>query len=301
MLAGMLLGLGASACWALANVVVQSASRAIGPYRALVWAQVAGLVLVAIGVGARGGASFDGHALTAALTPAVLGWTAVAGVSGLLAYVCMFFALAHGRLTVAVPIMSSWAVLSSALSLVLFDQHLSAGQLLGAAAVVGGAVVVSRHAHSAADTAQPLAAGAEGPPAPRWLLASAGAALGFGVLIPAMGRLSPVFGSVGAVGVVYLADLLLGLPLALLFGVGLRPPSGRIWVPVFLAGLFETAGFACITLGADLAPLAIVSPLASLAAAMTMLYAWIVLRERPARLVLVGAGLVCAGVVAMSL
>ena len=37
------------------------------------------------------------------------------------------------------------------------------------------------------------------------------------------------------------------------------------------------------------------------ASALTVLYAWTVLRERPARAVLAGAALVCAGVVILAL
>jgi uncharacterized membrane protein len=44
-----------------------------------------------------------------------------------------------------------------------------------------------------------------------------------------------------------------------------------------------------------------VSPLASLAAAFTVAFAWAVLRERPARGVLIGALLVSAGVVVLAL
>jgi drug/metabolite transporter (DMT)-like permease len=291
MLAGVLLGLGASACWALANVAVQRAGRAVGPYRALVWAQAVGLVVVAaIAI------PFDRR--VAPLTPGAGLWVAGAGLAALLAYVCLFYAFAHGRLTLAVPIMSSWAVLASGLSVLLFGERLSAGQLGGGAAVVAGAIVVSRYAQAATPAEEAAAAG---PGAPRWLLASVGAAVGFGVLIPAMRALGPVFGEVGSIGVVYAADTLLGLPLALAFRVSLAPPRGRAWRPVLLAGLFETAGFACIALGARLAPLALLSPLASLAAALTLLYAWLVLGERPARGVLIGAALVSAGVVALAL
>ncbi|HWA10254.1 MAG TPA: EamA family transporter, partial [Opitutaceae bacterium] len=135
----------------------------------------------------------------------------------------------------------------------------------------------------------------------RWLPAAVAAAVGFGVLIPAMRRLSPVFGPVGTIAVVYAADLALGLPLALAFRVRLALPPARAWAAIALSGFFETAGSACITLGARRAPLAIVSPLASLAAAFTVLYAWAVLRERPTRGVLVGAALVSAGVVVLAL
>ena len=43
------------------------------------------------------------------------------------------------------------------------------------------------------------------------------------------------------------------------------------------------------------------SPFASLASALTVAYAWAILRERPARPVLVGAALVAAGVVVLAL
>jgi drug/metabolite transporter (DMT)-like permease len=286
MTAGMLLGLGASACWALANVVVQRAGRAVGALRALFWAQLAGIALAALGSLALG----ERPALPTAADAA---WIAVAGVAGLGAYFCLFYAFEHGRLTLAVPIMSSWAVLSSVLSLVIFHERLSAGQLAGAATVISGAVVVARHA-------QATNTGGGGSSRP-WLLAALGAAIGFGVLIPAMRRLSPVFGPVGTIGVVYASNLALALPLALAFRIDVRPPPRDAWLPILLSGFFETAGSACITLGARRAPLAIVSPLASLAAAFTVLYAWAILRERPARGVLFGAVLVSIGVVVLAL
>ena len=90
-----------------------------------------------------------------------------------------------------------------------------------------------------------------------------------------------MFGSIGAIGVVYVADIVLGVPLALAFGIGLRPPPGAAWLPVLAAAFFETAGFACITLGARFAPLALVSPFASLASALTVLYAWTVCASAP--------------------
>src|SRR5206468_2636503 len=102
---------------------------------------------------------------------------------------------------------------------------------------------------------------------PRWLLASFGAAVGFGLTIPAIGVLAPVTGRLGVIPVVYATDILLGLPLARRYGISLSPPRGRAWLPVVLAGVFETAGFACIALATRYAPLALVSPLSSLASA----------------------------------
>ena len=287
MIAGVLLGLGASACWAIANVAVARAARSLGSFRGLLWAQISGAVIAAIAA-----AVLDQRQWTP--SPSLVLWVGVAGAAALLAYVCLFYAFEHGKLTIAVPIMSSWAVIAAALSIAMFGERLGGAQFAGGAVVLAGALVVSRFA-------QPKTVASAAGATPRWLLASFGAAVGFGVLIPVIARLVPTFGSVGSIGVVYLADIALGLPLALIFRVGLRPPSGAAWLPVIAAGLFETAGFACITVGSRLAPLALVSPFASLASAFTVIYAWAVLRERPARAVLVGGALVCAGVVVLAL
>ena len=164
---------------------------------------------------------------------------------------CLFYAFEHGRLTIAVPVMSSWAVIAAGLSLAIFHEPVRAMQLVGAACVVAGAVVVSRFARATTTSASGAPGGA---PAPRWLLASFGAALGFGLLIPLIGLLTPVTGRLGVIPVVYAADIALGLPLAWRFRVSLAPPRGRAWVAVALAGVFETAGFACIVLAGRYAP-----------------------------------------------
>jgi drug/metabolite transporter (DMT)-like permease len=290
MLLGVVLGLGASASWALSNVAVQRSSRHVGAFRATFWAQIVGAFVVAAVL------PFDVR--TAPPTPLDAVWVLAAGAAGLLAYLCLFYAFEHGRLTIAVPIMSSWAVLASGLSLAIFREPVRPMQLVGGAAVVAGAVVVSRFARATTAAATPEGGS---PGSPRWLLASLGAAVGFGVLIPLIGLLTPVTGRLGVIPIVYGADIALGLPLAWRFRISLAPPRGRGWLPVALAGFFETAGFACIVLAARYAPLAIVSPLSSLASAFTVLYAWLALGERPARPVLVGAALVCAGVVTLAI
>jgi drug/metabolite transporter (DMT)-like permease len=287
MILGVVLGLAASASWAVANVAVQRSARHVGAFRAILWAQVVGGLVVALAL------PFDTRAASPVPLDAL--WVLLAGAAGLLAYVCLFYAFEHGRLTMAVPIMSSWAVIAAALSLAIFREPVRPLQLVGAAGVVAGAVVVSRFARSTTATATP------GGGRPRWLLASFGAALGFGLLIPLIGLLTPVTGRLGVIPVAYGADIALGLPLAWRFGVSLAPPRGRAWISVVLAGLFETAGFACIALASRYAPLALVSPLSSLASAFTVIYAWLVLGERPAKPVLVGATLVCAGVIVLAL
>ena len=309
--APVLLAFGASASWALANVAVQNSARLVGAFRGLLWAQVAGVVASAV-------LALVLDHRSAALSGAALAWLGGAGLASLLAYLSMFYALEHGRLAIAVPIMSGWAVISTAISVLVFREPVRPSQLGGAGLVIGGVILVSRYARQAAareaaageaaalDQARPAAAAAlAGADAssrrPRWLLASLSAAVGFGLLIPAIGRVTPAFGHLGAVAAVFVVDILLGLPLALVLRVDMRPPPRHALAPVVLAGLCEAAGFVCIALAVGRAPLAVVSPLASLASALTVIYAWVVLRDRPSRGALVGAAIVCAGVIALAL
>ncbi len=222
----------------------------------------------------------------------------------------MFYALSRSRLSIAVPIMSSWAVISTLLSVLVLGESVRPAQLAGSGLVVAGVALVSRHARSAdaADAASSLAGAASAtlPGAdragavPRWVWASLGAALGFGVLIPAVVRIAPATGRLGSVAAVFGADILLGLPLAAWFRIDLRPPPRAALPSVALAGLLEAAGFVCIALASARAALAVVSPLASLSSALTVIYAWVVLRERPHPVALAGAALACAGVIAVA-
>jgi drug/metabolite transporter (DMT)-like permease len=65
-------------------------------------------------------------------------------------------------------------------------------------------------------------------------------------------------------------------------------------------GLSETAGFVLLTAASLVAPLSVVAPVASLAAALTVVYAFVFLHERPGRRALLGAFLASAGVVLLS-
>ncbi len=284
------MGLLASASWAAANVFIQRASRALGPFRALAWAQMAGgvaLLPFAWALDHRAGA----------VPASLLGWIAIAAVSAVVAYSSMFYAMERGRLSTVVPVMSSWSVIAAAISIGVLHQHVRGNQLAGAVTVVGGVLIVARFSQRDAADEASGGAGVRGRQA---LAASVCTALGFGVLIPAIDRLAPTLGSLGTIPCVFLADLVLGLPLALVAKLSLRPPARREWPAVAAAGLFETLGFVWISIGVARAPVAVVSPLAGLSSAFTVLYAWLILGERPPRPLLAGAAMVCAGVVLLS-
>jgi len=299
---GILLAFGTSVCWALTNVAVARSGQFVGPMRGLLWAEVFGGVLAAF-------ASWLFDGATQAFTFDTAAWLLVAGVSSLAGYLCMFYALAHGRLSIVVPIMSGWAVISTLVSVAVLDQPVHVAQLAGSVLVVAGIAMVSRHARQAGSDGHADAdadADADGTGrgvhrgAPLWVWASLGAAVAFGVLIPSVVRIAPATGRLGSVAAVFGTDILLALPLAALFRIDLRPPPRAALPPVAMAGLLEAAGFVCIALASARAPLAVVSPLASLSSALTVIYAWAVLRERPHPVALAGAALACAGVIVVA-
>jgi drug/metabolite transporter (DMT)-like permease len=288
-LLGIALALAASILWAGANVAIQRAGRAIGPVRALLWAQ-----LVGGGAAALVAPWVDHRASVPAAS--LFTWAAIAGVSALVSYVSMFVAFERAPLSLAVPIMSSWSVVSAALSVLFFGEALRRGQIAGAALVIVGVVLVSLRTGAKPAGDAPKTANLT----PLALAAALGAACGFGLLVPAIDHLAPAVGRIGAIPIVYALDLTLGVPIALALRMKLGPPRGREWWVVIAAGLFETVGFACLSFAAQSAPVAIVSPVASLSAAITALSAWVILRERPGPLAMVGALLASGGIVLMA-
>jgi drug/metabolite transporter (DMT)-like permease len=293
--AGLLLALCTSVAWAFGNVFIQKSGRAVGAPRAMLWALAVGGLL-----SAAGALLFDHR--PASVTGAVLAWTAVAGISGLVAYACLFYAFARARLSVAVPLVSSWSLVAGALSIGVFGERARAIQLVGAAVVLAGVVLVSVGATREGGAPERAAGGATGRRDGRrraWIVAL-GSAIAFGVMIPAMGNVAPALGPFGTAASVYVLGLLLALPASRRLGLELRLPPRPAWPVLLAAGVFETTGFVCITFARQYAPIVLVAPVASLSTALTVLYAWVVLRERPHPLAAAGALLASVGLVVMS-
>jgi drug/metabolite transporter (DMT)-like permease len=292
---GVLLALLTSVSWAFGNVFVQKSGRAIGTVRATLWALV-------VGGTAAGVLSLALETRQQPISASVLAWTAAAGLAGLLAYGCLFYAFEHAPLTLAVPVVSCWCLIAGLLSFAVFGERPGALPLVGASIVLAGVLLVSlgagvssvnRGGPGGASTARMGGRGA--------LVIALGAALGFGVMVPALTQVAGVWGPLGATAVVYFVVVALGLPVALVSGIDVRPPPRAAWGLVLATGCSETLGFVCLALARHFAPMTVVTPVSSLAATLTVLYAWLVLDERPPRLAAAGAALACAGVVMLSI
>lgn len=287
MLLGVVLALATSVSWALGNVFVRKSGQAVGAARAMLWALLAGGCL-----SAALSLVFDDRA--GPLRASVIGWTAVAGAAGLVGYACLFYSFEHSPLSIAVPLVSSWSLVAGVFALLVLGERPTPSQIAGALIVVTGVVLVSIGGSRA--EAAPVHARRAGA-----VWAAFGAAAGFGIMVPAMtARVAPAVGAFGATALVYAVGLLLALPVALALGIPVRPPARRFWPLMLVTGCFETFGFVAVAFASRFAPTAVVAPVSSLAAALTVLYAWGVLRERPDSRAAAGAVLASIGIVVLS-
>jgi uncharacterized membrane protein len=192
----VLFALACSTFWALANVYVQRAGRALGSLRALLYSQgIGSAVLLPFAW------TFDAPLSAPALPDLVL--TAAGSALG---YYAMMEAFARGSLSGVVPMITAWAV-PAAVAGVMWT-----GEWPGVQAAIGGAMIVVGAVGNG--LLAPVPDGQRGTDrvALGWAAASA---LGFGVMVAGTARLRPALGDVGVVPAVWLAQWLLLLPLLL--------------------------------------------------------------------------------------
>lgn len=254
----VLLALTCSVTWGLANVYVQRAARALGDLRAMGWAQLVGsAVLIPVGL------LLEGPPRGGDLP--VLGATAVASALG---YYGMLRAFRQGPLGAITPVITGWPVVSGLAGILWLAEEPSARQLAGAALVVVGATgngALSRGGEWAGDRRDAFV----------WAV---GSAVGFGLMTAGVARLRPDVGDILVVPLVWGAQWVVLLPFVARSPGLFRPPSD--WRPVVGMALFEAAGFVAFSLATRFAPVAVVSPPASLSTLLTAGFAALVLRER---------------------
>jgi drug/metabolite transporter (DMT)-like permease len=269
------LALGASLAWGVADFVGPLWGRTWGALRVLLWAQIGGVISIAIAVAVRGEGPHGWAILLAA--PAAL-----SGTLGLYAY---YRGMAVGAMSVVAPIAGVSAIVPVIFGIAAGDSP-SAGQLAGVAcAIVGVGLASLEHQEGG----RSLAAGVG---------LAAIAAVGFGFYFPPMhaaGRAdfwwaSLLFRSTACV-VVLLAVAVRRPPLRL----------GRVDLAVVCAvGIGDTLGNVFFAASSSHGLVSLTSVLASLYPIVTVLLAAAVLHERVSAPQRLGILLTLAGVVLIS-
>lgn len=284
----IILGLSAAVCWGVADFLARYASRELGAYRSLFFMQAFGLGLLS----AVWLAENPEPVLHA--TRADWGWTAVAGVLSAATVLALYRSFEKGKLAVVAPISAGYPALTALLAIGSGEQ-VNAARWAGIALVlvgVGLTVGAAQEPGQESGAAQNPRAGVG------WAIT---AAVGFGVMFWLLGfHVVPALGGMTSVWVLRLvATVGLGA-VALPARQSLRVPRrGMVWMLVAM-GALDVGAYLSNNFGMEFRHVSIVTVIASLYAAVTVLLAAVVLRERLNWKQWMGVGLIFAGVVILS-
>lgn len=280
---GIIWGCVAALGWGTADFMARGASRRIGAYAALFFADiVSAACLVAI-------MAFN-PVSTVTLPALVLG--TILGATNTLAGLLLYRSLAIGKLAVVSPIGSSFAAVTLVLSLLTGDS-LSLIKLVGLSVTVIGVMLSSTGAESEASSDR------------RWIAQGVpeaiGAALTYGVtfwglkyVVPSLGPWLPVLLS-RIVALVLLP--LLARPLR----QSLATPTRDLWLTLAAIGVLDTAANAAYNIGIRSDTPGVVAVLGSLFSPITVLLAFVLLRERLSQRQWLGVALIFAAVAAIGI
>jgi drug/metabolite transporter (DMT)-like permease len=316
---GVILGLTGAVCWGMADFAARFASRRVGAYRTLFFMQFFGFIALSVYLKFAGGFSH--------VAPGWQPWalTAVAGLLNVTASLSLYYSFEIGVMSIVGPVSSSYPALTVALS-IASGERINVLRGIGIAVTLTGVILAAmsfapKPTNSAeapnppdkvnpADSADSAGAAdpakAANPSTTSRLSRGVGwavlAAVGFGFMFWFLGfHVIPLVGDAVSVWAMRLTALVSLAIFALPTRQSLRLLHGRIWWQLAAVGVMDTAAYVANNAGLHIGPVSVVSVLASLYGAVTVLLAWIFLRERLERTQWLGIALIFAGIICVSI
>jgi drug/metabolite transporter (DMT)-like permease len=289
---GILLGLTTALCWGSADLLARFATRKIGTLRAMLYMQLAGLVLLTAAMHWFGG---WGH-LTDGSGWRPWGWGICAGLLNTLATLALYRSFEIGKMSIVAPISASYPALTMLLS-AMTGERLTLARFAGVGLILAGVVIVARGEKMPGEANAPD----EGS-GPRkrnsgvsWALISAGA---FGVMFWILGiRVVPLLGSAPSVWVIRLTCVVMTAVVILVLRQPMAlPGAGANWL-ILGMGILDTSAYVFNNYGMLHEQVSVVSVLASLYGAVTVGLAATILGERISRMQWMGVAGIFAGIV----
>lgn len=278
-----LLGSVAALTWGTHDFLARFPSRRIGPINSAFGVTVAGFLILGLWQLVSG-------------EPPTIVWpslwlTAVTGIAFAVATLALYGALAIGPISVVAPIAGSYPALAVLFALIAGDRPLLV-EWLAVAAVMAGVVLVAQRKEDAGSS-EP--AGSMRTIVGLSLIASVGFAIAF---ISGQAAVA-IFGEVPSV---WLARAFGIATVALAY---LRPAAHfempARWLPVLGAmGLLDVSALVAVTTAGNLPDPAIATVVSSGFGAVSVILAWLFLREKISMLQLLGIGLIFGGVMVLA-
>jgi drug/metabolite transporter (DMT)-like permease len=303
----------------MADFAARFASRRVGAYRTLFFMQFFGFIALSVYLKFAGGFSH--------VAPGWQPWalTAVAGLLNVTASLSLYYSFEIGVMSIVGPVSSSYPALTVALS-IASGERINVLRGIGIAVTLTGVILAAmsfapKPTNSAeapnppdkvnpADSADSAGAAdpakAANPSTTSRLSRGVGwavlAAVGFGFMFWFLGfHVIPLVGDAVSVWAMRLTALVSLAIFALPTRQSLRLPHGRIWWQLAAVGVMDTAAYVANNAGLHIGPVSVVSVLASLYGAVTVLLAWVFLRERLERTQWLGIALIFAGIICVSI
>ena len=271
-----LAGLGAALAWTATTLCSSASSRRIGPIPTLAWVMLFGILVAApFAIAAGRPPGLDGSSLA---------WLAVVGTTNVAGLALLYTALRRGRVGVVASVASTQGAIAALLAIATGERP-GAVTIVGFAPVVLGVVLVTYETRESHDD--------PGDPLGTTVGLAAGAATLFAVGLFAAGQASQDV----PIGWVALPARVVGVVVLLgALAAGMRP---LVRIPkAYLAiatGLFEVVGILCFAYGAR-EGIAVTSVVSSQFAALSVVGAFFLFRERLMRRQVVGVAILAVGV-----
>lgn len=292
----IILGISAALGWGVADFSARFASRRIGAFRTLMLMQMFGFMALSLYLERTG-------AFSRVVAPGWRPWVFAifAGLINTVSSLSLYRSFEVGVISIAGPVSSSYPALTVALAM-LSGERISPLRGAGLALTFLGlilAAITFAPDPNLTNQGRENASGAHLSKGAAWAIV---AAVGYGVMFWWLGfHVVPLVGSAISVWVVRLTTLsvlvLIGVPTGRSFPF----PRGNVWWLLLVVGLMDTAAFVANNAGMGSGHVAVVSVLASLYGAVTVLLSWIFLRERIDRSQWFGIFLIFVGIVLVSL
>jgi drug/metabolite transporter (DMT)-like permease len=272
-------GLAAAAFWAAGTLCSSRVSRKIGAGPALAWVMAIGLLLIVPFV------VWSGR--PADLSASSGSWLVAAGLTNLLGLICIFSAFRLGKVSIIAPIASAEGAFAAILAVVA-GEHLAAVEV-GVLAVIACGIAMAAASHEHPDDVTTHTAAATG--------LSLLAAAFFGFTLYATARASDDL----PVAWVLLPARLIGAmviatPLALMGRLKMTREAAPL---LFVAAVCEVVGLSAFALGSR-DGVAVTAVIGSQFAGLSAVAAFVLFRERLARVQVMGVAATVAGVACLS-
>jgi drug/metabolite transporter (DMT)-like permease len=290
---GILLGLMAALFWGISDFLVRYSARLIGAYRTLLFIQFIGLVGLSIYLLVTG----ELVKLITSNSWQVWAWCLLVALLSTISSLALYRAFEIGLLMVVSPITGSYAIITVVLSF-LSGERVSQIHTLGIVTVLVGAVCVATVFGQSVEEGMKRRPGGLS----RGVGWAVAAALGFGTAFWILGfRVTPILGGIVPAWLTHLVTPCLLLCCAPLVRQSIRLPWGGVWWYLGVISVLDTAAFVAYSFGLTMAQVAVVSVLGSLYSAITVILAWVFLRERLQWSQWLGIGVVFAGIVLVNI